>query len=356
MINSYREVFTETDFSDTFTDRYIDYYKFYCKVFLNVPVSHWIHDIDRDKVLEFVKKEYAGSIHKILFESGYCAVEKKNVVYNAVILLEGERMIRLHYDTCGILLPGNDEVFLKDFTAKIIKFKSIPKKKRTFELNLITINSNSFDVTSTEIKRTKLDLSLHYEDEFIDVDHAIRKRLNRKKDKGIVLLHGLPGTGKTTYLRYLIGKIKKRVLFVSPNIAQRITDPEFMQLLLNNQDSVLVIEDAENVVMDRNEFGSSGVSNLLNLSDGLLSDCLNIQIVCSFNTPLQNIDSALLRKGRLIAKYEFDKLSVAKAQQLSDHIGKGTVIRTPMSVSEIYNQEEKAFGKAKKKIGFVIAA
>ena len=71
---------------------------------------------------------------------------------------------------------------------------------------------------------------------------------------------------------------------------------------------------------------------------------------------MQNIDSALLRKGRLIAKYEFDKLSVEKAQKLSDHIGKGTVITEPMSVSEIYNQEERTLDKAKRKIGFVIAA
>jgi predicted AAA+ superfamily ATPase len=45
---------------------------------------------------------------------------------------------------------------------------------------------------------------------------VIQQRLRKKEDKGIVLLHGLPGTGKTTYLRYLIGRIKKRVLFVSP--------------------------------------------------------------------------------------------------------------------------------------------
>ena len=58
-------------------------------------------------------------------------------------------------------------------------------------------------------------------------DETIRARLNNKNDKGIVLLHGLPGTGKTTYLRYLIGKIKKRILFLSPNVAGNLMDPDF---------------------------------------------------------------------------------------------------------------------------------
>jgi MoxR-like ATPase len=51
-----------------------------------------------------------------------------------------------------------------------------------------------------EIKRTKLDLIFFYEDDFKAIDETIRKRLNQKKIKGILLLHGLPGTGKTTYL------------------------------------------------------------------------------------------------------------------------------------------------------------
>ena len=67
-----------------------------------------------------------------------------------------------------------------------------------------------------EIKKTKLDLELYYEDDFIEVDRTIQNRLTKKDDKGIVLLHGLPGTGKTTYLRYLIGRLKKKVLFLSP--------------------------------------------------------------------------------------------------------------------------------------------
>jgi hypothetical protein len=53
------------------------------------------------------------------------------------------------------------------------------------------------------------------------------------------------------------------------------------------------------------------------------------------------VDSALLRKGRLIAKYEFGKLSVSKSQKLSNHLGFNTTITRPMSVAEIAGQHEK---------------
>ena len=152
-----------------------------------------------------------------------------------------------------------------------------------------------------------------------------------------------PGTGKTTYLRFLIGKVKKRILFVPPSVAANITNPEFMNLLLDYPNSILIIEDAENIIMDRQITGSSAVSNLLNISDGLLGDCLNTQIICTFNMPISKIDSALMRKGRLIAKYYFGKLPVAKAQYLSDKLKLENNITEPMTVAEIFNQNEQKF-------------
>jgi hypothetical protein len=65
------------------------------------------------------------------------------------------------------------------------------------------------------------------------------------------------------------------------------------------------------------------------------------------------VDSALMRKGRLIAKYEFGKLGVEKAQRLSSHLGFDRVITKPMTVAEISNQHEKEFEtKAIEVIGF----
>jgi hypothetical protein len=110
---------------------------------------------------------------------------------------------------------------------------------------------------------------------------------------------------------------------------------------VSNPNSVLIIEDAENVIMDRKLNNNASVSNLLNISDGLLADFLNVQLICTFNNSLTLVDSALMRKGRLIAKYEFGKLGVLKAQRLSDHLGFSNSITQPMTIAEIANPTEK---------------
>ena len=132
-----------------------------------------------------------------------------------------------------------------------------------------------------------------------------------------------------------------------------IARPDFMELLLDNPNSILVIEDAENIITDRSQTQSSAISTLLNLSDGLLSDCLNIQIICTFNTQLSSVDSALLRKGRLIAKYEFRELTQPKAQALSTALRFDGPVNQPMRLCDIYNQSEREFETDKKtSIGF----
>jgi len=48
-----------------------------------------------------------------------------------------------------------------------------------------------------EITRPKLSIEDNYNDDFLPVHQTILDRLRKKNDKGLVLLHGKPGTGKT---------------------------------------------------------------------------------------------------------------------------------------------------------------
>lgn len=211
-------------------------------------------------------------------------------------------------------------------------------------IHVLRLAFNDLEFTPLSIKIPELDLATHYNDDILPAHDTIVQRLRQPQDKGIVILHGQPGTGKTSYIRHLCGLTDKPKLFIPPNLAPRIADPEFINLLHDNTNSVLLIEDAEELLLKRDGGrGSSAVSNLLNLSDGLLADCFHIQIVCTFNTDLARIDNALLRKGRLIAAYHFQPLAQEKAQALATSLGQTEPVTSPLALADIYNREAPAF-------------
>lgn len=76
---------------------------------------------------------------------------------------------------------------------------------------------------------------------------------------------------------------------------------------------MVIIEDAETLLMQRASDNHDALSNLLNIADGFLGAFLNLQIICTINTPIDKIDPALLRPGRLLASYTFKRLSFEQA-------------------------------------------
>ncbi|HEX8549628.1 MAG TPA: AAA family ATPase [Cytophagaceae bacterium] len=338
-----------------FMQPYLHYYL----TFGICPSRLGIRNIDKNRLYNLIVEKYRLSDDKVIKSQGFDS--EKNELWHSFILFDVG-------DYCSVFFNSNwgcysnaklveiiyshktSAIFLKELEA-LVK-QCIIKEELRSEINLIcrneTLNLNAF-----EIPKLELDLELNYNDDFMEIDRIVKSRLSKPKDKGIVLLHGLPGTGKTNYIRHLLTSVNKKMIYLPPDLAYEIGSPGFLTFLTDNSDSVLIVEDAENVIMERSGGSNGAMSNLLNLCDGLLSDCLNIQIVCTFNTDISKIDQALMRKGRLIAKYEFKKLEVGKAQKLSHSLGYLNEITAEMSLSEIYNQEQKAFSEETKPlIGF----
>ena len=276
--------------NDLFDDYFLNEKAVYLYYFNTLPSNYYIGDIEGEKAFDVFKERFGGRIKQIFQYRWYDARKKRERFGRTLLVLDNECLVQFDTNYCDIWHNGRQTEFILAVTAMVNPFKE-RKRREPLEVNLVVQGRQNLELKGMEIKRTRLDIGLFYGEEFKAVDELIRKRLNARKDKGIVLLHGMPGAGKTTYLRYLIGKIKKRVLFLSPSVAGNLMNPEFIQLLTHNPDSVLIIEDAENVIMDRKLTQASSVSNLLNISDGLLADFLNVQLICTFNSPLTLIDT-----------------------------------------------------------------
>lgn len=249
-------------------------------------------------------------------------------------------------------LDHSNENLVKRITNFILSLKE-EKEKNEGLINIVIQEGNSLSLKSFKIKKPKLNLVYNYNDNFIEIHKTIIHKINKVDSNGLVLLYGPPGCGKTNYIKFLITRLKKKVIYLPPNLANEVSSPGFISFLSQHQNSVLIIEDAENILKSRRSGGNQSISNLLNISEGLLSDVLKIQVIATFNCDISEIDSALLRKGRLIAKYEFKKLTIEKSRLLSTKLKYSKEIIEPMTLAEIYNQNDIDFTEQKRKlIGF----
>ncbi|TAE76021.1 MAG: AAA family ATPase [Bacteroidetes bacterium] len=350
--------------SDKISANYSDFLDYECKVEIQnyfVALNHCIPNVSLiekefniDKLLETLQKKYEIPTDNIWKAYNYDNTSRKSKLEYFCIQLE--KGLMLCADKLGqfvkILFGNNIATTQIEDIVSVVK-KNFLKRKADRKVYLLHEKDGHLYLKPFDVKRIKVDVKNLYNDDFLEIHKLIAERLNTTDDKGIVLLHGVPGTGKTSYIRYLTSLIRKKMIYISPEFAHKISSPSFLPLLLDNPNSVLIIEDSENVIESRENNDNQAVSNLLNVADGLLADCLNIQIICTFNTNISKVDKALLRKGRLIAVYEFKELEQPKAQKLSDKLGYKTEIKIDMTLSDIYNQNAHTFDtKEREKIGF----
>jgi hypothetical protein len=74
----------------------------------------------------------------------------------------------------------------------------------------------------------------------------------------------------------------------------------------------------------------------LNIGDGFLGDHLKLQVIAMTNSPVRQLDPALLRPGRLMGTREFRRLTRPAAQRLAAAKGFTPPDENDFSLAEFY--------------------
>ena len=333
---------------------YINIKRIFFAYYSTIPNLKSIDDIEcrkliiameSDKKDEILNKHYRQRLNRYRNEMSYA---------DLIYLMKDGTIINLEIDSLMIAFSPENETIAQQWIDYAKKFTK--KAIQTNSLCLVVQSTNGLDYTPIKIKKPKLDLTLNYNDDIIEMHKSIVTKLRKKDASGLFLFYGIPGTGKSTYIKFLIHQLNKHVIFMSPKLAGNLDAPELMSFLIKNKNAVIVIEDAEELITSRDGGRNSSISTILNLTDGLLGECLSIQIIATFNTKIANIDKALLRKGRLQTLYEFKELTTAKWYALLQHLGvEDNSIAKEMTLAEIYNLKEKDYTHKNErvKIGFI---
>lgn len=204
------------------------------------------------------------------------------------------------------------------------------------------------------------EFGLYYGEEHPEWHEEFHRRFSEAKGS-ISLFSGPPGCGKSSYIRTLINMTAAthRWYFIPPHDISILSDAAFVGFWSSERKKhagrklVLLLEDAEVALMARETDNRNHVSTLLNLSDGILNSWLQISIICTINTTA-DLDSALLRPGRLLAHKVFPRLCPEQALRLARHkrIETLRVGQRDYSLAEILNPPVMISEQQQRLVGF----
>jgi len=175
-----------------------------------------------------------------------------------------------------------------------------------------------------------------------DVDVYIENFLNSKAP--VLILQGEPGTGKTTYIKYLLQAMQEKQQSKRNDFNAMYSFDEnifylsdFYKRIIYDEYDVLVLEDINQVLhKNQDEDRLNPINKFLSVTDGLISKYKKIIITTNIESK-QNLNPALLRPGRCYDVIPFRKLEGIEIDNLCESVDEDLNLKAgSINLSEFY--------------------
>lgn len=266
-----------------------------------------------------------------------------------------ELTIYYKYDYClSSKIKSNSEevnniiIDFKDCVADFIDDESefIDTKSN---LNSISIGQNGLQLEPiTNLDLDVDNIELYYNNKtFKEISKSIKKI--KKSDRGLLILNGERGTGKTSLIKHISDSLDRVVILIPNNlIEQTINSADFSKFIRKYTQPILVLDDCEIIFSEYFNKSNIATNNLLQIVDGLIHN--DVTIITIFNVEdILEIDHTLTESNNLINIIDFNYLEIDEANELTSIIKSQKKYKSETKLIDVL---KKKAVDSKKQIGF----
>ena len=198
---------------DIFNERndYLNPARLFYAYFDKVPTIIKLYKMDCPNARKWIEAQLNGSI-VYTHTDGQYSRKKCRVTYSSIVyVLNNELLLSIKNDAVEIVYASGNKSAATQLLEKLKRFSI--KKKRTDNIHIIIAGSYGLNTFPVKVKKPMLQIGTHYNDDLELLHPKIVAHLKKENTRGLFLFHGIPGTGKSTYIRYLIFSPEKEDSF-----------------------------------------------------------------------------------------------------------------------------------------------
>ena len=280
-----------------------------CMPFLNLYKERGFHHLDK---LTFRKRFLLDVVAFLTNLNGKVTKLKTQNCYNAEVTFDNNKIVIFiregNHDpnrlSLFVMTNGNSNVLVKFLNE--VPTDDVGDKK-TLDLSYFYMSARS-GMSTRDLYVNPEDFKGIYPNLYpdIDIDKLVRQYTNANEP--ILMLHGEPGVGKTTFVKFMIanGDFKSAAYVKDPKVME---DGEFWGELTGSNFDLIIFDDLDvDLLPRRKNTESTFMSQLLSYSDGIFTQG-KVKIIVTTNQSVKEIDSALVRPGRC---FDFLRLNALK--------------------------------------------
>jgi len=301
--------------------------------------------------------EYKNSNIELIPAEDFDIINDKSIIkindniYLSYQVLDRESDNSFIHEVVFLYKSEKDLEKINEITGKLGKYNiELEEGEDSYKLNTVFISPNGLEVEPIEKIELDDSIELFYNEETLKSINRLNKNL-KNSNKGLTILYGDRGTGKTSIINYICDKLNRMVIYIPNNMLDvTISSPEFRTFLRKYPKPIVVLDDCEMIFNELYSKSNIYVNNILQMVDGLLADTIELNIITIFNVVDESeIDHVLLECNSLIDVIEFDLLEKEEANDLAKHLGSKKKFKNKSRLVDIIKNNNNV--KGYKKIG-----